>query len=90
MYCAAHIVKHYMVCPCVADGPNTRIQKIVDSGICQKLCHFLMLSTEREIMSPALRAVGNILTGDDLQTQVGTCIHMYVCMYGSGTTIEIY
>lgn len=53
-----------------ADGPNNRIQKIVDSGLCHKLCHFLMLSTEKDIVSPALRAVGNILTGDDLQTQV--------------------
>lgn len=26
---------------------------------------------EYKVVSPALRAVGNIVTGDDLQTQVG-------------------
>lgn len=54
----------------IADGPNDRIQKILDVGICRQLSQFLMLSTEKIIVAPALRAVGNILTGDDIQTQV--------------------
>lgn len=30
----------------------------------------LMMHHERGVVTPALRAVGNILTGDDVQTQV--------------------
>jgi hypothetical protein len=53
----------------IADGPNLRIQKIVDGGLVGRLVE-LMLHTERNVVTPALRAVGNILTGDDLQSQV--------------------
>lgn len=55
----------------LADGPNDRIQKIVEQhGLCQRLSEFLQLSSEKDLVTPALRAVGNILTGDDMQTQV--------------------
>lgn len=54
----------------LADGPNDRIQKIIDCGLCPRICQILLLSTEKDIISPALRAAGNILTGDDRQTQV--------------------
>lgn len=56
----------------LADGPNDRIQMILDAGFCPHLPQFLLLDTdkERQIIIPALRAIGNILTGDDLQTQV--------------------
>lgn len=53
----------------IADGPNTRIQKIVDGGLVKRLVE-LMLHHSKSVVVPALRAVGNILTGDDLQTQV--------------------
>ncbi|KAF3836557.1 hypothetical protein F7725_029115 [Dissostichus mawsoni] len=43
----------------LSDGPNDKIQAVIDSGVCRRL-----------VVSPALRAVGNIVTGDDLQTQV--------------------
>ena len=56
----------------IADGPNVRIQKIVDGGLVQRLVE-LMMHPDRNVRTPALRAVGNILTGDDLQTQV----HVY-------------
>ena len=53
----------------IADGPNIRIQKIVDGGLVQKLVE-LMMHDDMNVRTPALRAVGNILTGDDAQTQV--------------------
>ena len=53
----------------IADGPNIRIQKIVDGGLVQKLVE-LMMHDDMNVRTPALRAVGNILTGDDSQTQV--------------------
>uniref|UniRef100_A0A4W4GZA4 Importin subunit alpha n=1 Tax=Electrophorus electricus TaxID=8005 RepID=A0A4W4GZA4_ELEEL len=46
----------------LSDGPNDKIQAVIDSGVCQH--------SDYKVVSPALRAVGNIVTGDDLQTQV--------------------
>ncbi len=51
------------------DGPNDRIQRIVDGGLCRRLVELLFFP-DKKVLAPALRAVGNILTGDDLQTQV--------------------
>lgn len=59
----------------VADGPNDQIQRVLDGGFCRRLPQLLLQSTERDIVIPALRAVGNIMTGDDMQTQVD----YYVC-----------
>ena len=64
------IITWYICLLITADGPNDRIQKVVDSGICLRLSQILLLSAEKELIAPALRAVGNILTGNDYQTQV--------------------
>uniref|UniRef100_A0A8C5GIN2 Importin subunit alpha n=2 Tax=Gouania willdenowi TaxID=441366 RepID=A0A8C5GIN2_GOUWI len=53
----------------LSDGPNEKIQTIIDSGVCRRLVELLM-HTDYKVVSPALRAVGNIVTGDDIQTQV--------------------
>uniref|UniRef100_A0A671W6K4 Importin subunit alpha n=1 Tax=Sparus aurata TaxID=8175 RepID=A0A671W6K4_SPAAU len=53
----------------LSDGPNDKIQAVIDSGVCRRLVELLM-HTDYKVVSPALRAVGNIVTGDDLQTQV--------------------
>uniref|UniRef100_A0A3Q2ZUX2 Importin subunit alpha n=1 Tax=Kryptolebias marmoratus TaxID=37003 RepID=A0A3Q2ZUX2_KRYMA len=52
----------------LSDGPNDKIQAVIDSGVCRRLVELLMHS-EYKVASPALRAVGNIVTGDDIQTQ---------------------
>lgn len=57
-------------CTISADGPNFKIQKIIDGGLCPRMVEFLM-ADDKSLVAPALRAVGNILTGDDVQTQVG-------------------
>ena len=63
--------KHTISFHILADGPNDRIKMIVEQrGLCQRLSQLLQLSTEKDLVTPALRAVGNILTGDDMQTQV--------------------
>ncbi|CAI9536435.1 unnamed protein product [Staurois parvus] len=77
----------------LSDGPNEKIQAVIDSGVCRRLVELLMLQTssvslvamdnlktqithyfcwhnDYKVASPALRAVGNIVTGDDIQTQV--------------------
>uniref|UniRef100_A0A3Q1GS33 Importin subunit alpha n=1 Tax=Acanthochromis polyacanthus TaxID=80966 RepID=A0A3Q1GS33_9TELE len=53
----------------LSDGPNDKIQAVIDSGVCRRLVELLM-HNDYKVVSPALRAVGNIVTGDDLQTQV--------------------
>ena len=81
----------------LSDGPNDKIQAVIDSGVSRRLVELLMsvsfmkpVKSEHNIkhhhrsnvgsycsrhnshsvVSAALRAVGNIVTGDDIQTQV--------------------
>lgn len=53
----------------LSDGPNDKIQAVIDSGVCRRLVDLLMHASQ-SVVSAALRAVGNIVTGDDTQTQV--------------------
>jgi importin subunit alpha-1 len=51
-------------------GPhNQKIQAVISSGVCRRLVELLMHRSPN-VKTPALRTVGNIVTGDDLQTQV--------------------
>ena len=53
----------------VSDGPNERIEKVIEAGICRRLTE-LLAHQNSLVVTPALRTVGNIVTGDDRQTQV--------------------
>lgn len=53
----------------LSDGPNEKIQKIIDAGVAPRLVELLMHGS-LNVVQAALRAVGNIVTGDDSQTQV--------------------
>lgn len=52
----------------LSDGPNDKIQAVIDAGVCQRLVELLMHPSP-SVLIPALRTVGNIVTGDDVQTQ---------------------
>ena len=52
----------------LSDGPNEKIQAVVDSGACRRLVE-LLLNPSPAVQTPALRTIGNIVTGNDLQTQ---------------------
>ena len=52
----------------VSDGPNQRIDKVLESGVCRRLIELLGHQNSL-VVTPALRTVGNIVTGDDQQTQ---------------------
>lgn len=53
----------------LSDGPNDKIQAVIDAGVCRRLVELLM-HPQNNVVTAALRAVGNIVTGDDIQTQV--------------------
>eukprot|EP01025_Chloroclados_australasicus_P030502 TRINITY_DN305_c1_g1_i1.p1 TRINITY_DN305_c1_g1~~TRINITY_DN305_c1_g1_i1.p1 ORF type:complete len:550 (-),score=77.98 TRINITY_DN305_c1_g1_i1:558-2207(-) len=53
----------------LSDGPNDRIQEVIQSGVCRRLVE-LLIHNSPSVLVPALRTVGNIVTGDDNQTQV--------------------
>lgn len=52
----------------ISDGPNDRIQAVLNAGVAAKLVE-LLGSHQTSVQTPALRTVGNIVTGDDTQTQ---------------------
>ncbi|KAL9239051.1 hypothetical protein vseg_013406 [Gypsophila vaccaria] len=52
----------------LSDGPNDKIQAVIDANVCPRLVE-LLLHPSPTVLIPALRTVGNIVTGDDLQTQ---------------------
>ena len=41
---------------------------MIDSGVCRRLVE-LMMHNHQSVVSAALRAVGNIVTGDDVQVR---------------------
>ncbi|KAL5782093.1 hypothetical protein ACOSP7_007122 [Xanthoceras sorbifolium] len=52
----------------LSDGTNDKIQAVIDAGVCPRLVE-LLLHPSTTVLVPALRTVGNIVTGDDTQTQ---------------------
>lgn len=57
----------------ITDGPNERIQMIIDSGITLDLINVLSSIPDVVLLTPVLRTVGNIVTGTDEQT--ATMLH---------------
>ncbi|CAE5966388.1 unnamed protein product [Arabidopsis arenosa] len=52
----------------LSDGTNDKIQTVIEAGVVTRLVE-LLLHPSPSVLIPALRTVGNIVTGDDLQTQ---------------------
>lgn len=52
----------------LSDGDNVRIQAVMEAEVGLRVVELLMHSSPA-VQTPALRVVGNIVTGDDLQTQ---------------------
>lgn len=50
----------------LTDGSNEKIQAVLDTGLIGRLVE-LLGSNEVTVLTPALRAVGNIVTGNDIQ-----------------------
>ncbi|KAK9136656.1 hypothetical protein Sjap_007250 [Stephania japonica] len=64
----------------LSDGVNDKIQAVIEAGVCPRLVE-LLRHPVASVLIPSLRTVGNIVTGDDLQTQfvidnrVLPCLH---------------
>uniref|UniRef100_A0A0E0BZH4 IBB domain-containing protein n=1 Tax=Oryza meridionalis TaxID=40149 RepID=A0A0E0BZH4_9ORYZ len=52
----------------LSDGSNDNIQAVIETGVCDQLVE-LLSHPSPVVLIPALRTVGNIVTGDDAQTQ---------------------
>lgn len=50
----------------LTDGSNDKIQAVLETGLIKRLVE-LLGSKELTVLTPALRAVGNIVTGNDVQ-----------------------
>lgn len=64
----------------LSDGPNDKIQAVIESGVCPRLMQ-LLLHPSPTVLIPALRTVGNIVTGDDSQTQYVLDNNVLPCLH---------
>ena len=52
----------------ISDGPNERIQAVLDAGVAQRVVE-LLAHPDTGIVKASLRCVGNLVTGEETQTQ---------------------
>lgn len=64
----------------LSDGPNDKIQAVIEAGVCPRLMQ-LLLHPSPTVLIPALRTVGNIVTGDDNQTQYVLDNNVLPCLH---------
>ncbi|KAJ1417183.1 Atypical Arm repeat [Sesbania bispinosa] len=64
-----------------ADAPNEKIQAVIEAGVCPRLIHFLHSDPSSSVIEPALRTLGNIVNGDDAQTQVVLDNQLLPCLH---------
>ncbi|KAM7481817.1 hypothetical protein LguiB_006400 [Lonicera macranthoides] len=64
----------------LSDGPNDKIQAVIEAGVCPRLVE-LLLHPSPTVLIPALRTVGNIVTGDDAQTQFVIDNQVLPCLF---------
>ncbi|OMO58508.1 Armadillo [Corchorus olitorius] len=64
----------------LSDGTNDKIQAVIEAGICPRLVE-LLHHPSQTVLVPALRTLGNIVTGDDSQTQVVIDNKGLPCLY---------
>lgn len=63
----------------LSDGSNDKIQAVIEAGVCRRMVELLMHNSY-SVQTPALRTVGNIVTGDDLQTQIIINVSALPCL----------
>ncbi len=63
----------------LSDGTNEKIRAVVESGVVKRLVE-LLLHQNVSVQTPSLRTVGNIVTGDDIQTQFVINVSALPCL----------
>jgi hypothetical protein len=63
----------------LSDGSNDKIQAVIEAGVARRLVELLM-HTSYSVQTPALRTIGNVVTGDDVQTQVVLQVSALPCL----------
>eukprot|EP01090_Pellita_catalonica_P015436 TRINITY_DN4193_c0_g1_i1.p1 TRINITY_DN4193_c0_g1~~TRINITY_DN4193_c0_g1_i1.p1 ORF type:complete len:320 (-),score=62.98 TRINITY_DN4193_c0_g1_i1:159-1118(-) len=64
----------------LSDGEdNDKIQEVIQAGVSRRLVELLMHGSYN-VKTPALRTVGNILAGDDIQTQIVLNVGALPCL----------
>lgn len=63
----------------LSDGSNDKIQAVIEAGVARRLVELLMHASY-SVQTPALRTIGNIVTGDDVQTQVVLQVQALPCL----------
>ncbi|KAE8712358.1 Importin subunit alpha-1b [Hibiscus syriacus] len=65
----------------LSDGTNDKIQAVIEAGVCPRLVE-LLLNPSPSVLIPALRTVGNIVTGDDyrLRHSLRFCFILKFCL----------
>lgn len=64
----------------LSDGSNDKIHAVLEVGIARRMVELLMHPSV-SVQTPALRTVGNIVTGDDLQTQLIINVSALPCLH---------
>ncbi|MCL7033683.1 hypothetical protein MKW94_008715 [Papaver nudicaule] len=64
----------------ISKDTNEKIQAVIEAGVCPRLVD-LLLHPSPTVYTPSLRTVGNIVTGDDEQTQVLIDNQVLPCLY---------
>jgi hypothetical protein len=52
----------------LSDGPNEHIQTVIEAGSTMRLVELLQHPSPA-VQTPALRTIGNLVTGDDMQVR---------------------
>jgi HEAT repeat protein len=71
----------------LSDGTNDKIQSVIEAGVVPRLVELLQHQSP-SVLIPALRSIGNIVTGDDLQTQVCLFFYSVIHSYYSGYMVQ--
>ncbi|KAF2590399.1 hypothetical protein F2Q70_00039512, partial [Brassica cretica] len=72
----------------LSDGINEKIQSVIQAGVVPRLVE-LLEHPSPSVLIPALRTIGNIVTGDDAQTQVFLFFQSFLSAYMFHSSYDI-
>lgn len=67
----------------ITDNGNDKIDETLKAGVLLRIVEDLLDSNDKKTVTPAVRAVGNIMTGTDDQVLDGRIDQKYIDAFGS-------